>query len=534
MFFCSKRFVVDQKKYNIPESVLNFAELYLASISCCDVPTEEKIDNSSIVCSGCDYAVRKFMVDNFRSSGGSKNYYKEIENIKQIWSHLASSDTYIRPGLSFCILACCDAFFKHRSILLINLFNVFLEKSSDTKKSNANQRMLLQKIIEIFKDSVTIVTDDYKRMGTIKRTDNSDNKTIHTDLYNEFSEAAMNKEAECDTISTNNILVKASITLRDRLIAQKHLIKSDSFDIETFDPYHFILNNCDPMLFNFIRSLQGESLSDFGETLDLDKFKSKGLSCLNIISCILFSSDLSCRLPLPMLISDVIDKYTNSSSDCLRILNQFGICYSKTSLKEYQNSVIKRKDEVGVQLSLESFSICSVDNINKRSSYAAVKSSDANRGFDGTPVQLVEPMPVSIKWSANEVKLAVCTTLTDNEGISYKKLKVGSNLSMFKSISAICFSSIRHSKRDGNGNILSAENSLEDDRTCLILSRYMNYLVDGILNCTQCDLSQIRSAKEYYYLAISFATSIQIQVFQEGENGNIDLVFQSDYQKMGQ
>ena len=50
----------------------------------------------------------------------------------------------------------------------------------------------------------------------------------------------------------------------------------------------------------------------------------------------------------------------------------------------------------------------------------------------------------------------------------------------------------------------------------------MNYLVDVILNCTQCDLSQIRSAEEYHYLAISFATGIPIQVFQEGENGNID------------
>ena len=30
--------------------------------------------------------------------------------------------------------------------------------------------------------------------------------------------------------------------------------------------------------------------------------------------------------------------------------------------------------------------ICSVDSINKRSSYVAVKSTDASGGFDGTPV----------------------------------------------------------------------------------------------------------------------------------------------------
>ena len=531
---CSKPFTPDQKRYYFPESVLNFAELYLASIPGSDAPTEGKITQSSTVCSGCDYAVRKFMVDNFRSSGGSKNYATEIENIKQIWTHLAQSD---KSGLSCCILACCDSFLEDKPILLADLFNMFLDKCPDSEKSTANQRTLLQKVVEIFQNSVTIVTDDYKRMGTmIKRTDNNDNKTIHTALYNEFSKVAKNTEHDCETVNTNNILVKASCILRDRLIAQKNQLKADSLDIENFDPYHFIVDNCDPMLFNFIRFLQGESVFDFAEALELDKIKSKGLSCLNIISCILFSSDLSCRLPLPMLISDVVDKYTNSSSDCLRILNQFGICYSKTSLKEYQNSVIKRKNEVGVQLSLDSFTICSVDNINKRSSYAAVKSSDVNRGFDGTSVQLVEPMPESIKWSANEVnqELALCTTLSDNEGITYKKLNIGTDLSLFKSISAICFSSLRHSERDQNGNILNEENSLEDDRICFILSRYANFLVDGILDCTERDLSQIRSAEEYFYLAVSFAVNIPIQVFEVGETGNIDLIFQSDYQKMGQ
>ena len=474
---CSKPFLPDQKKYYFPESVFEFAELYLASIPGSDAPTAGRINQSSTVCSGCDYAVRKFMVDNYKSAGGTKNYDNEIENVKQIWTQLACTDS--KPGLSFCILACCDAFLEHRPILLAELFQLFWENSSEGEKTNANQRMLLQKIVEIFENSITIVTDDYKRMGTmIKRTDNNDNKTIHTALYNDFSEAGKKKVPESEIINTNDTLVKASKILQDRLLAQKHLLNTctDTFDIENFDPYHFILKNCDPMLFNFISSLQGETISNFVQNMELDKLKSKGLSCLNIISCILFSSDLSCKLPLPMLISDVIDKYTNSSSDCLRILNQFGICYSKTSLKRYQNSVIERKNEVGVQVSLESFTICSVDNINKRSSYAAVKSSDASRGFDGTSVQLVEPMPVSIKWSANEVnqELAVCTTVTDNEGIKYKKLEVGSLLSLFRSISAICFSGIRHTERDQNGNILCSEISLEDDKICSILSSYVN------------------------------------------------------------
>ena len=68
-----------------------------------------------------------------------------------------------------------------------------------------------------------------------------------------------------------------------------------------------------------------------------------------------------------MLISDEVDKNTNSSTDCLRILNQYGMCYSNPFLKRYQLSAIDRKSEIGVQISLDAFTPCSVDNINKPS-----------------------------------------------------------------------------------------------------------------------------------------------------------------------
>ena len=124
--------------------------------------------------------------------------------------------------------------------------------------------------------------------------------------------------------------------------------------------------------------------------------QSPGLPEYNKLS--LFSSDLSVSLPFKYaFFPDIIDKYTNSFSECLRILHQFGICYSKTSLNRYQNSVIEQKNEIGAQISLESFTVCSVDNINKRSSYATLKASYSSRGFDGTSVQLVEPLPVSGK-----------------------------------------------------------------------------------------------------------------------------------------
>ena len=528
---CSKLFLPEQKKYYIPDTVIEFAELYMSSIPGSDGPSEGSLSVSSTVCSGCDYAVRKFMVDNFTSEGGKKSHDIPIENIKKIWSQFTSTES--RSGISCCIVACCDAFLDHRPVLLSELFTIFLEKCSGSEKKNANQRILLQKIIETFEKSITVVTDDYKRMGTmLKRADNNDNKSLHTFIYNEFAKPD-NKQVPASEINTNDTLLKAVKLLRNRLLAQKQMWNADSIDLENFDPFTFILQNCDPLLFNFISSLEGEAITDFVQDLKFENLKNTGLSCLNIISCILFSSDLACHSPFQMLISDVVDKYTNSSTDCLRILNQFGMCYSKPSLKRYQNSVIDRKREIGVQMSLDSFTICSVDNINKRSSYAAVKSSDTNRGFDGTSVQLVEPMPMSLKWSENELnpELSVCSTLIDSEGILYKKMKVQSD-SLYRSIFSLCCSNFRLAKRDENGSIICSEIGAEEDKLSNIFESYVNNLVQYLVRSND-NFSVPCVSEENLYLAISYVTNTPIQVFQNGKNGQIEIIFQSAYQQMG-
>ena len=75
-------------------------------------------------------------------------------------------------------------------------------------------------------------------------------------------------------------------------------------------------------------------MSATNNKIELEKYsQSKILPCLNIISCLIFAADHACQLPLPVLLADLLDKYTNSSSECIQILNKFGICCSKDSLK---------------------------------------------------------------------------------------------------------------------------------------------------------------------------------------------------------
>ena len=527
---CLKQFVSAEKQYYFTESTLEFARLYMQNIPCSDVDTDRYLSKNGPVCRGCKYSVEKYMNDNFKPEGGDINYSLQIQNVKDLWS----ASTEAKPGLSKCIIACCDAFIDHKPVLLAEMHKVFLDSASDDEKVNANQRWLLQKMLEIFQCTVTIITDDYKRMGTmLKRSDNNDNKILHTYIYDSFTSSMSSEmKAHDSDVPKHNTLEVSSKLLREKLVAMKEKISLSTLDIENFDPWKFIEENCDPLLFNFISSLQGETISSFIDKLDIGMLKkNKALACLNMISCLLFSSDLSCQVPLPMLISDIIDKYTNSSSECLRILNQFGMCYSKPTLNRYQNSVIERKSEIGAQISLESFTVCSVDNINKRSSYASVKASDTSRGFDGTSVQLVEPKPLSCKWSNEEVnqELAGCISLIDMEGIKYKKLKVNSDLSLFRSLNAICLSHIRHSKRNESGAYLCPEIETEDNKISNILSNHVTKLLQSLGEC------EVEKSEHNLYYAISYLTNIPIQVFEksESEPGKIEIVFQSNYLQMG-
>ena len=536
---CDKKLSSQKRQYSLPDTSADFVALYLSQIPGCEVNTRETKISDLSICGGCYCAVKKFMADNFKSQGGACSYEKRIESVKQIWS--ASSCMSNNPGLSHCIVSCCNAFLKHKPVLLTTVYDDFMKHASQSECTSSNQRWLLQKLVEIFGDALSFITDEYKRMGTmLKRADNDDNKALHDYLYNE----SLNKDSS--SVSTSEILKdrlhSAAKLLRDRLCYdQKKRCKNfDGFDLENFDPCTFIQESCDPVLFDFISILQGESPNNFGEKVEFDKLnRKKALSNLNIICCILFSSDISCRVPLHLLFTDIIDKFTNSSWECLRILNQFGICYSKSFLNNYQESVIQRKKDIGVQLSAESFTVCSVDNINKRSSYAYVKSNDLSRGFDGTSVQVVEPMPLTIKWDKNEVcqPLTGSHTLKDKQGIFYKKVMTISDLSLFRSIATLCFTDLEAGKRDVNGMLQISDENEKETAVANAIYNYVDKIVPPVmtyLDAEDTSISLKEITEEYYqYLAISFLVGIPLKVFHTVKPNEIEILFQTKYQEMG-
>ena len=284
------------------------------------------------------------MTDNF-SDECSSNTDVEIESILQKFS--SSESCSESPGFAKCIAFCCNSFLHHRPVLLTTVYKEFCTHTTSSESKCSSQRWLLQKIVSTFGNLISVITDNNRKLGTmLKRSDNKDNRVIQQLIYDECLQSdhvdlnVISNESDTEPLNSMTVFVKV---LRHKILEQKSkMISMNTIDLQTFDPYEFIKEVFDPYLWNFFISLMGEKGTDTFEKVDLRDCNSKKIMpCFHIISCLIFSADHTCQLPLHVLLADLLDKYTYSSSDCLQIFNQFGICCSKDSLKRYQTSVIE-------------------------------------------------------------------------------------------------------------------------------------------------------------------------------------------------
>lgn len=80
----------------------------------------------------------------------------------------------------------------------------------------------------------------------------------------------------------------------------------------------------------------------------------------------------------------------------LELLSKIGVTVSKSTYLRFQTSVTKRR-MISKPLTLaKSFTIASVDNIDRSTTYASIRGGQDSRGFHGTSVQAVESLPISL------------------------------------------------------------------------------------------------------------------------------------------
>ncbi|CAC5360384.1 unnamed protein product [Mytilus coruscus] len=290
----------------------------------------------------------------------------------------------------------CNELMQNKALLLSEMVYKFQEFGS-CFSSNLRQnqtRFILDKLQFIF--SSNIDTDKLDKIGHQKQK-----------LSNTKSEVVSCQSKH----GNNNTLEKACVILKQMI---KDCIKNLNFDFKTVDDaklVDIVKNSCPPDLWKFITSLT--SSNKFKSAAEVYKtFENIDFKLINILFSLLFKFDKKKCNTFQLIISNIIDKFTTSSSDCINILNKFGLCVSKQTLERNRTMVVENKVNKPVDKIPSTLTIASIDNVNKRSSYAAVKSTDVHRGFYGTSDQQVEPKPQSISLNPDE-KLVVLPVSID-------------------------------------------------------------------------------------------------------------------------
>jgi hypothetical protein len=99
---------------------------------------------------------------------------------------------------------------------------------------------------------------------------------------------------------------------------------------------------------------------------------SRALPRLYIASCIFNTQNSQCVHPLHMLLTDISDKFSNSSSVFLSINARLGAGVSKDSLKRFISNQCSDLEKSNKFLTSPSFTLASFDNLDTNSAYSIV------------------------------------------------------------------------------------------------------------------------------------------------------------------
>lgn len=138
----------------------------------------------------------------------------------------------------------------------------------------------------------------------------------------------------------------------------------------------------------------------------------KQLYCL---STILFCTNPQCNMPLQYLLSDAI-LCLGGSTELVKLLNRIGAVASLDTHDRVVTCAVKDRiaKGIGFELQPQTFTVTSIDNIDIMQRHAMVSSTESKRSWHGTSIQAVQPMPLGIVLSQDELcySLAVPQTHT--------------------------------------------------------------------------------------------------------------------------
>ena len=191
-------------------------------------------------------------------------------------------------------------------------------------------------------------------------------------------------------------------------------IKTDRLpDIDNFNCRDEIFK-IHPFLWNFLfrisstdkeEKLQRSCFSWDSHYLDTPFNVSSMLPRLFTASCIFNLQNSQCVEPLHLLLTDISDMFSDSSSLFLSINARIGAGISKDSLRRFITSSCHDLEQKKRHITSNMFTIASFDNLDKNCSYSLVGAGKERSGFHGTTIQTVIPKPSRIVVSDKQAEI---------------------------------------------------------------------------------------------------------------------------------
>jgi hypothetical protein len=319
-----------------------------------------------------------------------------------------------------CVSTLGDVFLTNNVMSLRYLHNMYCLKLNELSIvcKVPNQKSFLLRIKEAFRNGIEILNDSRNELKILHWRGNetvtslinyAKDLNVHIDVLKDKVDG-MTKRLSLDK-SDDNVLESALLVLRDLIAGDSKklidLIEKQGIDLQTISFKDFVTDNFSVSLWNFLCLLcmnkKSFTVYNRGQTkwtdfILHDSINNKQfMSTFSLLSiCLYRFSNGVCNQPLPIIIADVIDKYTKSSSNCMQIFNMLGLTVSKDTLARFQIRIAEEhiKNAPFNDISRDSFCYASLDNLDFLSRNASVKASVQGRGLNTTTYLAGQPHPV--------------------------------------------------------------------------------------------------------------------------------------------
>ncbi|VDH98681.1 Hypothetical predicted protein [Mytilus galloprovincialis] len=256
------------------------------------------------------------------------------------------------------VIKICNDLLQRKALLISQIVQFYKDFGGDfiSDQLRNQNRILCNKLNLLFGDSIDCKYDPHGTVILMK------GLNIVSCLIDSLAELKKfktctshdeNKLEENVQLNDGNVLKKAAEIIKLKIQSSCKIIKNSSNrNLSNFKFHDFIENTIDPILWNFLCSLIGQETQlqlPFGEN-SLSEDSVQFSQIFNICCCLIFNRDSKCN-KFQMLIADIIDKFTNSSTDCFNLLNKFVYVFSKQTYERYQTQIV----EEGNQNSINSF-----------------------------------------------------------------------------------------------------------------------------------------------------------------------------------